>query len=152
MLVSSKLVAILAASGLALGAISFNKIYSFASSKTSKLKKPKAIETLDDMTRVKIFDKSFFTTNKLTSLLNYSYQSGKTKFLIYERKIEETLKPFIREELKKVFLRNNWNFNELEGRIYYEIRGKSIEIMVTWKDNSFSSQPTHFDQFELFFE
>ncbi|GCE63126.1 hypothetical protein MHSWG343_01040 [Candidatus Mycoplasma haematohominis] len=152
MLVSSKLVAILAASGLALGAISFNKIYSFASSKTSKLKKPKAIETLDDMTRVKIFDKSFFTTNKLTSLLNYSHQSGKTKFLIDERKIEETLKPFIREELKKVFLRNNWNFNELEGKIYYEIRGKSIEIMVTWKDNSFSSQPTHFDQFELFFE
>lgn len=66
--------------------------------------------------------------------------------------IETTLKSFIREELRKIFSKNVWNFNELEGKIYYEIKKKSIEIRVTWKDNVFSSKSTHFDHFELVFE
>lgn len=141
---------VLLVSGAILGTASLYKVYEYVSRDKSVNKK--AISpSVDKLKRVNIFSNGFINSPHLASLISYQRQNDQAVLKIDEEKLESTVKPFIREHLQKIFNSKGWNFDDLEGRIYYSIVGKTIEIYVLWKNHKFSNEYTNYDRLSLNF-
>lgn len=144
-------------SGLIFACLAINKTYSFASKKeiqvseTTKEKQKTTLNAIKKLKRINILAEGEIHPETLKPLISYTYQNGKVSVDINDEQIETTLKPFIKQELQKVFLKRGWNFAELEGRIYYEIEKENLELYVIWKNNIYSKNYTHYDRLSMQF-
>lgn len=137
-------------SGFTIFGFSFHKIYIHFKSTEKTKNNLKKNDAMHKMERIPIFDEDFIQENELSELL-LSDSGGKESFRISENKIEKILKSLIKEKLQKVFLKKGWDFKKLNGKIYYEILNKTIEIQVEWKNNFFGSNSDFYDRFSLKF-
>lgn len=141
---------VLLVSGAILVSAAAHRIYGYIS-RAKNLSGKAAIPHLDRLKRVRIFSDNVISSPHLSSLVSYRNSNGQAVMKIDEDKLETTLRPFIREHLRRVFVSRGWNFDELEGRIYYSIVGASVEVYVLWKKHRFLPEYTNYDRFSVNF-